>query len=242
MTERTTNPALDVIDLEWAGALASEHGLILNVDNCFATPYLQHPIEYGAHLVTHSTTKFIDGQGRTIGGAILGSEELIERIRFFVRQTGPALSPFNAWVLSKSLETLGVRMERHCANALAVAEHLESREGVEWVRYPHLASHPRYEIAKKQMRLGGGLVTFEVAGGVDRGRRFLNALEMISLSSNLGDARTIATHPASTTHSKLSDDERTQAGISPGLIRVSVGLEAVEDIIADIDRALEGSA
>jgi O-succinylhomoserine sulfhydrylase len=236
--ETPSNPALDIIDLEWLGKLADKHKLILNVDNCFATPYLQNPAKYGAHLVTHSATKFIDGQGRVIGGAILGKKELIKEVRFFARHTGPSMSPFNAWVLSKSLETLAVRMEKHCENALAVASHLQNHKEVEFVKYPFLPSHPQYELAKKQMRLGGGVVTFEVKGGIERGRRFLNSLKMISHSANLGDTRSIATHPASTTHSKLSEAERQAVGITPGLIRISVGLENVQDIIKDIEQAI----
>ncbi len=237
--ETPSNPALDMIDLEWLGDLAKKHQLILNVDNCFATPYLQRPAKWGAHLVTHSATKFMDGQGRVIGGAVLGSKELIKEIRFFARHTGPSMSPFNAWVLSKSLETLAVRMERHCANALLIAQFLEKHPQVSKVKYPHLPSHPQYALAKKQMRHGGGVVTFEVKGGVEQGRRFLNALKMISHSANLGDTRTIATHPASTTHSKLTDAERAAVGIMPGLIRVSVGLEDPADILADIQQAIE---
>ena len=225
--ETPTNPALEVVDLEWAGALASDHGVIMVVDNCFATPYLQNPADYGADLVVHSTTKFIDGQGRTIGGAVLGKAELIERIRYFVRHTGPAMSPFNAWVLSKSLETLSLRMDLHCSNALNLAKILSVKGGVSQVRYPHLESHPGYKIAAKQMKLGGGIVTFELEPGsdtsqYDRARKFLDSLEIISLSANLGDTRTIATHPASTTHSKLTEDERRAVGITPGLVRVSV--------------------
>jgi O-succinylhomoserine sulfhydrylase len=239
--ETPSNPALDIIDLEWLGELANKHKLILNVDNCFATPYLQNPAKWGAHLVTHSATKFIDGQGRVIGGAILGKKDLIKEIRFFARHTGPSMSPFNAWVLSKSLETLAVRMDRHCENANSVAKHLQSHSQLEYVKYPFLLSHPQFELAKKQMRLGGGVVTFEVKGGIERGRKFLNSLKMLSHSANLGDTRTIATHPASTTHSKLSEAERLAVGITPGLIRVSVGLENVNDIIADIDHALLAS-
>jgi O-succinylhomoserine sulfhydrylase len=239
--ETPSNPALDIIDLEWLGKLANKHKLILNADNCFATPYLQNPAKWGAHLVTHSATKFIDGQGRVIGGAILGKKDLIKEIRFFARHTGPSMSPFNAWVLSKSLETLAVRMDRHCENAHSVAQHLQSDAQVEYVKYPFLPSHPQFELAKKQMRLGGGVVTFEVKGGIERGRRFLNSLKMLSHSANLGDTRTIATHPASTTHSKLSEAERLAVGITPGLIRVSVGLENLNDIIADIDQALLAS-
>ena len=239
--ETPSNPALDIIDLEWLGKLAEKHKLILNVDNCFATPYLQNPAKWGAHLVTHSATKFMDGQGRVIAGAILGKKELIKEVRFFARHTGPSLSPFNAWILSKSLETLAVRMERHCLNALTIAQHLEKHPGVLKVKYPFLASHPQHALAKKQMRHGRGVVTFEHAGGIDGGRKFLNALKMISHSANLGDTRTIATHSASTTHSKLTDAERAAVGITPGLIRVSAGLEDVNDIIKDIDQAMEAS-
>lgn len=239
--ETPSNPALDVIDLEWLGKLAQKHNLILNVDNCFATPYLQNPAQWGAHLVTHSATKFIDGQGRVIGGAVLGKKELIKEVRFFARHTGPSMSPFNAWVLSKSLETLAVRMDRHCANALALATCLEKHSEVSMVKYPFLPSHPQHALAKKQMRLGGGLVTFEIKGGIDRGRKFLNALKMISHSANLGDTRTIATHPASTTHSKLTEQERQAVGILPGLIRVSLGLENIQDIITDIEQAISQS-
>jgi O-succinylhomoserine sulfhydrylase len=240
--ETPSNPALDMIDLEWLGRLATKHKLILNVDNCFATPYLQQPTKYGAHLVTHSATKFIDGQGRAIGGAIVGKKELIKEIRFFARHTGPSMSPFNAWILSKSLETLAVRMERHCDNAHKIAAYLENHPDVERVIYPFLPSYPQYELARKQMRLGGAIVTVIVKGGVERGRRFLNALQLLSLTANLGDTRSIATHPASTTHSKLSDADRAAVGILPGLIRISAGLEHVDDIISDIKQALNKSA
>lgn len=239
--ETPSNPALDLIDLEWLGKLANKHGLILNVDNCFATPYVQNPIKWGAHIVTHSATKFIDGQGRAIAGVVLTNKELMKDLRFFARHTGPSLSPFNAWMLSKSLETLAVRMEKHSENALKLAEYLEKSPEVEFVKYPFLPSHPQFELAKKQMRTGGGLVTFGIKGGIDRGRKFLNALEMISHSANLGDTRTIATHPASTTHSKLTDAERAQVGILPGLIRISTGLEHISDIIKDIENAFKNS-
>ncbi|MFZ2907340.1 MAG: aminotransferase class I/II-fold pyridoxal phosphate-dependent enzyme [Cyclobacteriaceae bacterium] len=239
--ETPSNPALDILDLEWLGKLAKKRNLILNVDNCFATPYLQTPAKWGAHIITHSATKFMDGQGRVIGGAILGTKELIKEIRFFTRHTGPSMSPFNAWVLSKSLETLAVRMERHCQNALALAEYLEKNESVLKVKYPFLPSHPQHALAKKQMRLGGGIVTFEIKGGLDQGRRFLNSLKMISHTPNLGDARTIAIHPASTTHSKLTEEERNAVGITTGLIRISVGLEDVKDIIADVEQAIQAS-
>jgi O-succinylhomoserine sulfhydrylase len=239
--ETPSNPALDLIDLEWLGKLAAKHNLILNVDNCFATPYLQQPAKWGAHIITHSATKFMDGQGRVIGGAILGKKELIKEIRFFTRHTGPSMSPFNAWILSKSLETLAVRMDRHCHNALTLAQHLEKHPDVVKVKYPFLPSHPQHELAKKQMKLGGGIVTFEIKGGLDQGRRFLNSLKMISHTPNLGDTRTIAIHPASTTHSKLSEDERAAVGITSGLIRIAVGLEDVTDIIGDINQAIEAS-
>lgn len=212
--ETPSNPALDIIDLEWAGKLSKSRNLIFVVDNCFTTPYLQNPAKFGADVVTHSATKFIDGQGRTLGGMVLGSKEMIKEVRFMARHTGPALSPFNGWILSKSLETLAVRMEKHCENALKLAEYLESNGEVNFVKYPFLPSHPQHRLAKKQMRLGGGIVSFEVKGGVDRGRGFLNALEMISFTANLGDTRTIATHPASTTHSKLSFEERNAVGIT----------------------------
>jgi len=240
--ETPSNPALDLIDMEKLCALAKRKGVLVNVDNCFATPYLQNPIKWGADIVTHSATKFIDGQGRVVGGAIVTSKKLFPEIKFMARHTGPSMSPFNGWILSKSLETLAVRMEKHCENALALAEYLESLGQLKQVRYPFLKSFPQYELAKKQMKLGGGIVTFELAGGIEQGKKFLNALEMISLSANLGDTRTIATHPASTTHSKLSEEERATVGITDGLVRVSVGLEHIDDIIEDVDRALKASS
>jgi O-succinylhomoserine sulfhydrylase len=237
--ETPSNPALDLIDLEWLGKLAAKKNIILNVDNCFATPYLQNPAKWGAHIVTHSATKFIDGQGRVLGGAVLGTKELIKEVKFFARHTGPSMSPFNAWVLSKSLETLAVRMDRHCQNAFEIARYLENHPQVIHVKYPMLPSHPHFNLAKKQMRLGGGLVTFEVKGGLEQGRKFLNALQLISHTPNLGDTRSIAIHPASTTHSKLTDEERAAVGITPGLIRISAGLEDVRDIVKDIQQAIQ---
>lgn len=237
--ETPTNPAIEVLDLEFFGQIAKKHNLIFIVDNCFATPYLQQPIKYGADIVVHSATKLIDGQGRVLGGVAVGREDLIREIYLFARNTGPAMSPFNAWVLSKSLETLAIRVEKHCENALKVAEFLESHPNVELVKYPFLPSHPSYEIAKKQMKLGGNIVAFEIKGGIEGGRNFLDKIKMCSLSANLGDTRTIVTHPASTTHSKLSDEERNEVGITAGLVRCSVGLENVEDIIADLKQALE---
>ncbi len=236
--ESPTNPGVDVLDLERLGHIAKKHNLILIIDNCFATPYLQQPIKLGAHLVIHSATKLMDGQGRVLGGITVGSASLIRDIYLFARNTGPAMSPFNAWVLSKSLETLSVRVDKHCQNALKVAEFLETHPNVNWVKYPFLKSHPQYEIAKKQMTQGGNIIAFEVKGGVEAGRQFLNALNMCSLSANLGDTRTIVTHPASTTHSKLAEADRMEVGITDGLVRVSVGLEHVNDIIADLAQGL----
>lgn len=239
--ESPSNPGLALVDLEKAGQLAQKHNLIFNIDNCFATPFLQRPANYGADLIVHSGTKWMDGQGRMLGGLVVGKTEMIDQVIGFCRHTGPAMSPFNAWILSKSLETLAVRMERHCQNALKLAEFLEGSSMVNRVFYPFLSSHPQFELAKKQMRLGGGIVTFELAGGVEQSMHFLNAIQLCSLSSNLGDTRTIVTHPTTTTHSKLSEEERQAVGITPGLIRVSVGLEHIEDIIVDIDQALKKS-
>jgi O-succinylhomoserine sulfhydrylase len=237
--ETPTNPGLDIIDLEFVAALAKKHNLILNVDNCFATPLGQRPIEYGADLVIHSATKWLDGQGRVLGGIVLGKKELINEIYLFCRSTGPALSPFNAWVISKSLETLDVRMERHSKNALAIATALENHPKLSWLRYPFLKSHPQYSIAIKQMKNGGGIVCFELKGGLESGRSFLNNLKLLSLTANLGDTRSIASHPASTTHAKLTEEERLAVNITPGLIRISVGLEDSNDILNDILGALE---
>lgn len=239
--ETPSNPGLDLVDLETLARIAKKHNILLNVDNCFATPALQNPIALGADLVTHSATKWIDGQGRVLGGIVLGRKELVDEVYAFCRSTGPSMSPFNAWVLSRSLETLHVRMERHSASALKLALALESNTNLEWVKYPFLPSHPQYAIATKQMTAGGGIVCFELKGGLERGRRFLDKLELLSLTANLGDSRSIASHPASTTHGKLSEAERLKVGITPGLIRISVGLEHVDDIIEDIQQALENS-
>jgi len=237
--ETPTNPALDLIDLSFVGALAKKHNIILNVDNCFATPVCQRPIDFGADLVVHSATKWIDGQGRVLGGVVVGKKELIHSIYLFCRSTGPALSPFNAWVLSKSLETLDVRMERHSSNAFALAKALEDHPAINYLRYPFLPSHPQHAIAVKQMKNGGGLVAFELKGGLESGRTFLNSLQMLTLTANLGDTKSIASHPASTTHAKMSEAERSAVNITPGLIRISVGLEHIDDILADILQALD---
>ncbi|PWL37881.1 O-succinylhomoserine sulfhydrylase [Flagellimonas aquimarina] len=236
--ESPTNPGVDILDLEVLGNIAKKHGLIFIIDNCFASPYLQQPIKFGADLVIHSGTKLMDGQGRVLAGITVGNGELIDKIYRFSRITGPSLSPFNAWVLSKSLETLALRVDRHCSNALQLATYLEGHKKIDWVKYPFLKSHPKYEIAKKQMKAGGCVVAFEVKGGVEEGKKFFDAVKLLSLSANLGDSRSIVTHPASTTHSKLTKEERESVGISDGMVRVSVGLEHIEDIIADIEQAL----
>lgn len=237
--ESPTNPGVDILDLQMIGDIAAKHGLILIVDNCFASPYLQQPISFGAHLVVHSATKLIDGQGRVLGGITVGEATLIDKIYRFSRISGPAMSPFNAWVLSKSLETLAVRVDRHCENALGLAQFLEAHDSVKMVKYPFLKSHPKYEMAKKQMKAGGAVVAFELEGGLDTGKKFFNNIQMLSLSANLGDTRSIVTHPASTTHAKLSPEARLEAGITDGLIRVSVGLENIADIIKDVSQAIE---
>jgi O-succinylhomoserine sulfhydrylase len=236
--ETPTNPGLDLIDLEIVGAMAKKHNLIYCVDNCFATPIGQLPAQYGADLVVHSATKWLDGQGRVLGGIVLGSKKLIHEIYIFCRSTGPSLSPFNAWVLSRSLETLEVRMERHASNAFYLAEKLQNQSAISWLKYPFLKSHPQYDIAKKQMKNGGGLLCFELKGGLESGRKFLDKLNMLSRTANLGDTRSIASHPASTTHAKLTEEERMAVNITPGLIRISAGLEHRDDILDDIVQAL----
>ncbi len=237
--ETPSNPGLDIVDLEEAGNLKQKYKFILSVDNTFCTPLLQNPVEFGSDLVTHSATKFLDGQGRVMGGVVLGDKDIISEIRFFARQTGPSLSPFNAWMLSKSLETLSVRMDRHCENAIVLAKTLEGHNALESVRYPFLSSHPQYNLAIKQMEKGGSIITFIIKGGYDGAVKFMNNLRLASLTANLGDTRTIVTHPASTTHSKLSENERNSVGIFPGLLRISVGLEDINDIKSDIIQALE---
>lgn len=240
--ETPSNPGLEVFDLEKVKKFCIKHQLIFVVDNCFATPYIQQPVDFGADVVCHSATKFIDGQGRVSGGITLcNKEEHFELIKRFQRQTGPTLSPFNAWILSKSLETLAVRMDRHCENALSLALHFENHSEINWVKYPFLPSHPQYELAKKQMTQGGGLITFEVKGGLERGQRFLDSIRLLSRSVNLGDTRTIVTHPSSSTHSKLTEEERLDASITQGMVRISVGLEHIDDIVADVEQALAKS-
>ena len=236
--ETPTNPGVEIIDLEFLGELAKKHNLLLIVDNTFATPFIQNPIDFGAHLVVHSATKLIDGQGRVLGGVTVGSKELIREIYLFSRNTGPSLAPFNAWVLSKSLETLPLRVEKHSENALKVAQFLEGHPAVSSVKYPFLPSHPQYEIAKKQMKLGGNIIAFELQGGKEAGRKFIDSIQLFSISANLGDTRTIVTHPATSTHSKLNAEELKEANLTEGLIRISIGLEHIHDIIQELTKNL----
>jgi O-succinylhomoserine sulfhydrylase len=239
--ETPSNPGLELVDMEMIGELAKKHNLMYFVDNCFATPMLQTPSDYGANLIVHSATKFFDGQGRVLGGIIVGTKALIEKVRFFCRQTGPSLAPFNAWVLTKGLETLGLRLDRHCENALKLAMALEGVKGVKKVNYPFLPSHPQYELAKKQMTAGGALVTFELDGGFERVVKFTKLLKIASLTSNLGDSRTTITNPDTTTHAKVSKEDKAELGIFEGSMRVSVGLEDIEDLIEDFTQAIAGS-
>lgn len=235
--ETPTNPGVEIIDLELLGELAIKHNLLLIVDNTFATPFIQNPIDFGAHLVIHSATKLIDGQGRVLGGVTVGIKELIREIYLFSRNTGPALAPFNAWIFSKSLETLPLRVEKHSENALKVAQFLEGHPKVSNVKYPFLPSHPQYEIAKKQMKLGGNIIAFELNGGKEAGRKFIDHIQLFSISANLGDTRTIVTHPATSTHSKLNIEELKEANLTEGLIRISIGLEHIDDIISELNQA-----
>ena len=238
--ETPSNPCLEIIDIRAVCDLAHEAGARVVVDNVFATPVLQHPLELGADIVMYSTTKHIDGQGRTMGGAILTNDlDFIENsLTPFFRHTGPTLSPFNAWVLVKGLETLDLRVQRSCENALAVAEFLSGCKGINKVLYPGLDSHPQHELAMRQMSSGGTLVSFEVSGGKEAAFGFLNRLGLIDISNNLGDTKSLATHPATTTHQRLSPEERQASSITDGLIRLSVGLEDADDLKEDLDQAL----
>ncbi|GHV44942.1 hypothetical protein FACS1894180_6890 [Bacteroidia bacterium] len=236
--ESPTNPACDLLDLAQLAEIAHRNNWIFVVDNCFATPYVQQPVKFGADIVLHSATKLLDGQGRVLGGVVVGNQELIGKIYQFSRGIGATLSPFNAWILSKSLETLAVRVEKQSENALRLAEFLEQQPEIEQVMYPFLPSHPKFELAKRQMRTGGNMVAFEIKGGIEAGKRFLNALKICSVTSNLGDTRTIVVHPASTTHCKLTKEELAAGFITEGMIRISAGLENVNDIIDDFKQAL----
>jgi O-succinylhomoserine sulfhydrylase len=230
---------MEIIDLAEVARLTHRAGGILVVDNVFATPLLQKPLALGADVVVYSATKHIDGQGRCLGGAILASEKFVkDDLGPFYRHTGPSLSPFNAWLLLKGLETLELRVERQCRTAAAVASYLESHPKIARVLYPGLASHPQYELARRQMKQGGSLVCFEVAGGKDVCFRFLDALRLVDISNNLGDSKSLVTHPATTTHSRLKPEERAELGISDALVRFSAGLEGEGDLLGDIERAL----
>jgi len=238
LVESPSNPGLEIADLAFLGDLAERRGVILNVDNTFATPLLQRPMEYGAHIVWHSATKWIDGQGRGLGGVVVGRADLLREIYLFARNTGPTMSPFNAWMFSKSLETLSVRLDRHCANAIAVAQMLEQHPNVERVMYPFLDSHPQVEVARRQMKQGGGIVSFIHRDDSAGGKRFVDGLTMASITANIGDTRTIVTHPATSTHARLTEEARQAVGITDGLVRLSIGLEDVADIVRDIESAL----
>ncbi len=240
--ESPSNPGLDIFDIRAISALAHDAGAMVIIDNVFATPLLQRPLDLGADIVVYSATKHIDGQGRCLGGAVLGSEEYcMGTLKTFMRHTGPSMSPFNAWVLLKGLETLDLRLRQHCRSAHDVATALSARGDLDRVLYPGLESHPQHALAKAQMTDFGSVVTIDVAGGKDRAFRFMNALGLIDISNNLGDAKSLATHPATTTHQRLSPGERENLGITDGLVRLSIGLEdpldLLEDIVGALDRA-----
>lgn len=239
LLETPSNPGLTLINLKAVCDLAHQAGAVVVVDNVFATPMLQHPLTLGADIVVYSATKHIDGQGRCLGGAILGSKAFIEDVCGpFLRHTGPTLSPFNAWTLLKGLETLSLRMERHCSNAVALARHLEGKPGMARVLHPDLESHPQYALAQSQMSGGGSVLALDFAGGKEAAFRFLDALRVIKISNNLGDAKSLACHPSTTTHQRLTAEEKEAQGIGPGLVRLSVGLEDIADLIADVNRGL----
>ncbi len=236
--ETPSNPLTEVSDIAAIAAVAKKHGALLAVDNCFCTPILQRPFDLGADIVIHSATKYIDGQGRVLGGAVLGSKKVMEPVYQFLRTAGPTLSAFNAWVFLKGLETLKIRMDAHSANALAVAQWLEAQPNVARVFYPGLPSHPQHALAMKQQKTGGGIVTFEVKGGREAAWRVIDNTRLVSITANLGDTKTTLTHPATTTHARITPEARAAAGITEGLLRIAVGLEAVSDIQADLARGL----
>ena len=239
--ESPSNPMLDIVDIRAVCDLAHKAGAKVVLDNAFATPMLQRPLEWGADVVVHSATKYIDGQGRTLGGAVLGSKEFIlEKLQPIIRNTGPSLSPFNAWVLVKGLETLGLRVDRHCANARRVADALAAHPAVGRVLYPGRADHPQHALAAKQMSGFGGVVTFDLKAGKWAAFETLNRLQLVDISNNLGDAKSLITHPATTTHMRIGAEERARLGINDGTVRLSVGLEDADDIIADLVQALGG--
>lgn len=232
--ETPSNPLTEVCDVAELAQIAHQAGALLAVDNCFCTPALQRPIDLGADIVIHSATKYIDGQGRCLGGAVLGKKDVLEPVYGFLRTAGPTMSAFNAWVFLKGLETLHVRMEAHAKNALALAQWLEVQPGVERVYYPGLASHPQHSLAMRQQKSGGAIVSFDVKGGKDAAWKLIDATKMISITANLGDAKSTITHPATTTHSRVSAEARAAAGIGDGLVRIAVGLEHIEDLKADL--------
>ena len=237
--ETPSNPLTEVADLKALADLAHENGCLLVVDNCLCTPILQQPLKLGADIVIHSATKYIDGQGRAVGGAVVGNKELVgETVFGFLRTAGPTMSPFNAWIFLKGLETLSLRMKAHSANALELAKFLEQHKNVNQVFYSGLESHPQYDLASQQQFAGSGVLSFEVKGGKDAAWKLIDSTNLLSITANLGDAKSTITHPATTTHGRLTDEERQQAGISDGLIRISVGLESIDDIKADIEKGL----
>ncbi|KIQ02537.1 MULTISPECIES: O-succinylhomoserine sulfhydrylase [Pseudomonas] len=237
--ESPSNPLAELVDIAALAAIAHERGALLAVDNCFCTPALQQPLKLGADIVMHSATKFIDGQGRAMGGVVAGSAKLMTDVVGFLRTAGPTLSPFNAWIFLKGLETLRIRMQAHCASALALAQWLEQQDGIEHVYYAGLASHPQHELAARQQSAFGAVVSFEVKGGKEGAWRFIDATRVISITTNLGDTKTTIAHPATTSHGRLSPQERANAGIRDSLIRVAVGLEDVADLKADLSRGLK---
>ncbi len=236
--ETPSNPVTEIADIKRLAELAHKNDALLVVDNCLCTPILQRPFEQDADLVIHSATKYLDGQGRAIGGAVIGSGESIEAVYSFLRSAGPTMSPFNAWIFLKGLETLSLRMERHCDNAMKLAQWLEARADVEQVYYPGLVSHPQHDMAKRQQSGFGGLLSFVVKGGREAAWRVIDATQFLSITANLGDTKSTITHPATTTHGRLSDEQKLEAGIVDGLVRISVGLENIADIIADLERGL----
>ena len=236
--ETPSNPLTEIGDIAALSVIARQHGVLLAVDNCFCTPVLQKPLSLGADIVVHSATKYLDGQGRVLGGAVCASKAIVEKVFVFLRTTGPTLSAFNAWVLGKGLETLGIRMRAQCASALELARWLETHPAVARVYYPGLASHPQHELAMRQQSAGGAIVSFEVKGGKEAAWRVIDSCQLLSITANLGDTRTTLTHPASTTHGRITPEARAAAGIKDNLLRMAVGLESIDDIRNDLSRGL----
>ncbi len=240
--ESPANPTIEIIDIEFVANLCKENKAKLIVDNIFSSPFCQKPLELGADIVVYSSTKHMDGQGRSLGGSVIGNEEFIkDTLLPFHRHTGPALSPFNAWIVYKSLETFALRMRQHCENAVEVAKFLESHNKIDRVLYPHLKSHPQYEVAIKQMKFGGSMISFEVKGGKEKLFKFMNSLKLVDISNNLGDTKSLITHPSTTTHSNMQEEDRLEIGIKDNSCRFSVGIESHQDIIRDLNQALDNS-